>query len=203
MQGMVLWVSGIVASAVALVLTAASKMYYVHMLVAALVCLGFALLALREGRTADGRPGVAGALVASRIWHMGLVWAWGALSLLAMYGTQILTWREWPQFLVALVLLSAVCLLVSQSVARDVAAQRDDGSMLGLARILILTQLVAMPIVMIGLLVDGKMWRFTTAAGQRANWQDWGANNVFFFGALAITVLAWNAWTLLRARPAQ
>lgn len=202
MPGMVLWVSGIVASIVALVLTAAAKMYYVHMFVAALVSLGFALLAFRGGRAGDGEPGATSALAASHIRHMGLVWTWGALCMMAMYGTQILTWREWPQFLVALTLLAAVCLFVGQSVAKDAVARRDDGSILGLARILVLVQLVAMPIVMIGLLVDGKMWRFTTAAGQRANWQDWGANNVFFFGALAITALAWNAWSVLRARTA-
>ena len=42
-------------------------------------------------------------------------------------------------------------------------------------------QVAGMVIVMVGLLVDGKMTRFAKA---RPGWEDWAANNIFFFGAM-------------------
>jgi hypothetical protein len=43
---------------------------------------------------------------------------------------------------------------------------------------------------MVGLLIDGKMWRFFTVPGQKPGSQDWGANNFFFFGALAQALIS-------------
>ena len=203
MTSLIAWTGAIVASVAALVLTSAMKLYYLHILVAALTSVAVALRAFQGGRPTSIAPADASKLLSGHLRDMGLVWTWGALALLSMYATQILTWREWPQFFAVFAALAALCLFVGRALAKDAAAGSDDGTMVGIARILVLAQLVAMPIVMLGLLVDGKMWRFTTAAGQRANWQDWGANNVFFFGALAIAALAWNAWSVLRARAAK
>ena len=51
---------------------------------------------------------------------------------------------------------------------------------------------------MIGLLQQGKMSRFFSEAGQRPGSEDWAASNIFFFGALAMAAVAWNALTVLR-----
>jgi hypothetical protein len=45
--------------------------------------------------------------------------------------------------------------------------------------------------------IDGKMWRFASEAGRRDGWQDWAANNFFFFGALALACIAANALALM------
>ncbi len=68
-----------------------------------------------------------------------------------------------------------------------------DETMLKIARGFSIFVMVAMLITMFGLLVDGKMWRFTTVAGLRRGSQDWAANNIFFFGAMALAAISANA----------
>ncbi|MEZ5854292.1 MAG: hypothetical protein R3D67_05895 [Hyphomicrobiaceae bacterium] len=69
--------------------------------------------------------------------------------------------------------------------------------MFNVARGFALFLLFAMVITMVGLLVDGKMWRFTTVAGLRRGSQDWAANHIFFFGAMALAAISWNTLTLI------
>jgi hypothetical protein len=52
-----------------------------------------------------------------------------------------------------------------------------------------------MVVVMIGLAVDGKLMRFAKA---RPGWEDWAANNIFFFGAMALAAI--GAHALLASR---
>lgn len=207
MVGMVAWMLGIAVSTVLLVLTAAKKLYWAHMAITALVSIVVAVLAFQEMRAATARPGDTSHRSGTLIRHIALVFCWGAIALAVTYGAGVLTWREWWHYMLAFLVLAGVCLFVSMALLKDGDAGRDDATMLGVARILSLVLLVAMPIVMVGLLVHdgrsfklgGKMLNFYTEAGQRTNWQDWSANNVFFFGAFAAAALAWNAFDLLRA----
>jgi hypothetical protein len=89
--------------------------------------------------------------------------------------------------------LGAVSLFFAVTLKGGGAGHGGDETMLKLARYLAMAQLVGAAVVMVGLLVDGKMWRFKTAAGQRAGWEDWAANNIFFFGALALASISWLA----------
>jgi len=114
--------------------------------------------------------------------NMGLIWIWGALSLLVTYATGIVSWREWPAFFVVFAGLGAACLFLGSRLPDA------NATLLKVSRYLGMLQLGGMLVVMIGLVVDGKMSRFLEI--QDRNWQDWAANNYFFFGAMALAILS-------------
>jgi hypothetical protein len=180
---MVLWVLGMAAGVSGLVLTAAARATnlqaaYAHMAIAAIMGILFAVLAVRECRTmqaAGAAPLDVGSINAR---HMGAVWAWGALLLLITYGTGILAWKEWWHFFIAFALAGSLCLLFAAMVKHSAAMQRW-------ARYLALSQLAGMILVMLGLLIDGKMVRFL-----EPRHTDWAANNIFFFGAMALAAIS-------------
>jgi hypothetical protein len=154
------------------------------MLVTALVCLVYAIVALWERRrlvSADaGKAGVAAGTAVS----MSLVWAWAALSLLLTY-VLVLSWHEWWQYVLGAGVIAALCLLFASMMARDAAAGREDQTLLSLARYLTVGQLVGMVAAMIGLVLDDKMPRSPAEP-------DWAANTIFFFGAAALAVISLN-----------
>ena len=91
-------------------------------------------------------------------------------------------------------------LFLSVTLRKDNDMSMGDETMIKIARSFSIFVLVAMVVTMIGLLVDGKMWRFTTLAGLRRGSQDWAANNIFFFGAMAQAAISWNAIALTGGR---
>ena len=120
-----------------------------------------------------------------------------AISLLATYAFRILTWREWLSFFLAVMAMGGLTLFLSATITKDADAKSTDDTMMKVARGYSIFILVAMVIAMVGLVVEGKMWRFTTVAGQRDGWQDWAANNIFFFGAVALACVAGNNLALI------
>ncbi len=192
MSSLVIWVLGIGLSTGALVLAAAQKLFYVHMGIAALVSILIALASFSEARAAETEPGGAGRSVDISLRHMGLVWTWGALALFVTYASDILSWREWWQFFIVFALLACLSLFLSATLRKDAESGASDDMLTKVARGFSIFILVAMLITMVGLLVDGKMWRFKTLAGLRRGSQDWAANNIFFFGGLALAAISWN-----------
>jgi len=194
MTSMVIWVLGIAVSVSVLVLSAAMSQYYLHMAIAALISILVALASFKETRDAmaggGGRPELA---LGVPLRHMGLVWTWGAIGLLFTYAFNILSWREWWQFFIAFFILAGLSLFLSAILRRESESGLSDPMLVKIARGFSIFILVAMLITMVGLLVDGKMWRFTTVAGVRRGSQDWAANNIFFFGAMALAAISWNA----------
>ena len=199
MSGTIFWVLGIGASVAALVLTAAQMLFYVHMVIAASVAVMVALTAFVESRAAslDGKANV-GLQVSANLRHIGLVWTWAALTTFVTYSFDILQWREWWHFFIAFLAFAGLSLFLSATLQKDAEAGASDETMFKIARGYALAILCAMPVVMIGLLQQGKMSRFFSEAGQRPGSQDWAASNIFFFGALAMAAVAWNALTVLR-----
>lgn len=193
MTSMIIWVLGIGVSAAALVITAALKQYYLHMAVSALISILVALASIHETRSAASGPATSGHGIDIAMRHMGLVWCWGAISLLVTYAFGVLSWREWWQFFIAFFVLAGLSLFLSATLRKDDDASMGDPTMVRIARSFSIFILVAMVATMVGLLIDGKMWRFTTIAGLRRGSQDWAANNIFFFGALAQAAISWNA----------
>ena len=120
---------------------------------------------------------------------MGLVWIWGALSLFVTYFF-ILTWKEWLVFTGAFAAVGILCLLFAAALDNDEQKGRKDQTMLSLARYLSIGQIIGMVLAMVGLVIDGK---FPVTVKANAGWQDWAANNIFFFGALAIAIITANA----------
>lgn len=200
MASMVIWMLGIGLSVAALVLAAALKHFYVHMVLAAIIGLFIAFVSHQDVRRVETGPmgGQRGIEVALR--HMGFVWVWGALGLLATYAFGILTWREWWQFCIGFMLLAGLCLFLASTMGRDAETGVADVLLTKVARGFAIFILVAMIITMVGLLIDGKMWRYFTRVGQRPGSQDWGANNIFFFGALAQALISTKVITLTGAQ---
>jgi hypothetical protein len=163
-----------------------------HMGLTALVCLGFAALAVwRRHRLVAGGAGEA-ALASSTAGAMALVWAWAALSLLLTY-VFVLSWGEWWTYVLGAGVIAALCLFFAAAMSRDAAAGREDATLLKLARYLTIGQLVGMIVAMIGLILDDKMPRDPQQP-------DWAASTIFFFGAAALAAISMNA---LRGTPAQ
>jgi hypothetical protein len=187
---MVLWTIGIAASVAAMVLAAASRgsditMAYAHLVIAAAMSIYFALLAIRENQALANAGASYPRIASNSARFMGLIWAWAALNLALTYGTGVLAWREWLVFTVACVVIGGFCLLISVALRKDAEAGRRDETLIKVGRILAIVQLVGMVIAMIGLIVDGKMTRFL-----EPRYTDWAANNIFFFGALAIAAVS-------------
>lgn len=189
MLSMFNWMLSITLGVSLLAVSAGMGQPLVNMTAAALVGLAIALVAIRENRMLRNTGSPEGIVAASTARHMGYIWTWGALSLLVIYAF-ILSWKEWLVFFLAFAVAAVLCLFVANALQRDAEAGREDPTMATVARYLTIGQLVGMLITMIGLIVDKKMIRFTTEAGQRIGWQDWAANNIFFFGALALAIVS-------------
>lgn len=198
MSSMVIWMLGIAGSVSLLVLTAALNLFYLHMIVAALVSVLVALAAFREVRLDGSNLSEVTQRTSYLLRHMGLVLAWAALGIFATYAFKILTWREWLQFFIALMVLAGLTLFLAATLRKDAEAGIGDATMVKVARGYAMVMFGAMVITMLGLVIDGKLWRFTTVAGMRPNSQDWAANNIFFFGALSMAALAWNTIKTLK-----
>lgn len=194
---MILGLAIIVMSLVMLVFTAAGRsaaggegltMAYAHMGICAVMAVAFIALAIREVRGVR-ETGETGAAKISGIiaQNTGLVFAWGASGLILTYGTGIVSWKEWPGFLIVFAGLALVSFFTARVHFSAAASGEIDPRFWKISRYLGLGLTIGMVIVMVGLLADGKMARFLEI--QRPNWQDWAANNYFFFGALALAVL--------------
>jgi hypothetical protein len=196
-KSIILTTAAIAASVIALVLTAAMKaktpaFAYAHLAIALAAAAAFAAVAIRDMSRLGAARATPSALAASNAGHLGLVWTWGALAIAVTYGTEVLSWREWWQFLLAFVLAAGLCLFFSATLKKDAAGGKVDHTLLGIARVLSIVQLVGMAAVVIGLLVDGKMSRFLTP-----RFTDWAANNIFFAGALAVAAISGYALKMI------
>ena len=82
----------VAVSLVVLVLTASMRAAdvqwaYVHMAVAAATALFVAFVGIRQCRALLDKGASASAVASSNAFYMGIVWAWGALALVATYAT--------------------------------------------------------------------------------------------------------------------
>jgi len=193
-SSLVIWMVTLTISVCAIILSAAAGKPEIHMAMTAFVSTAMALLAIRENRQLIGEGASRSEVAASTARYMGLVWVWGALGLLVTYFF-ILKWREWAYFFAGFAALGTLCLLIAATLDRDAKKGTDDETMMKIGRALSWGQLVGMLITMIGLIVDGKMTRFLNPA----KFGDWAANNIFFFGALALAAISLNA--LMATRP--
>lgn len=118
--------------------------------------------------------------------YMGLLWLWGGAALILVYAF-VLSWREWPHFSAAFVGVGLLSLGFSALLAKDAAQDRDDPTLLRIGRYLGIGQLVGMIATMAGLAIDpGKVFLAPTK-------NDWAANGIFLFGALALALVSAHA----------
>lgn len=192
MVSLIIWIVTISVSVSAVVIAAAARASEVHGYATGIVSLAIALLAIYEHRKLLDRGASEREVAASTARHMGLVWAWGALSLFVTYQPmlEILRWPEWGAFTIAASALAALCLLFAVILKREATSGAADTTFLDLARYLSVGQLIGMVIAIVGLMLDGK---FPAKVKADLNWQDWAANHVFFFGAIALAAITINA----------
>lgn len=198
MTSLIVWMATLTVSTALLVLSAAKGTANLHMVVAAVVALVVALAAIQESRTMRAQGESDASIASSNARYMGLVWTWGAVALFATYNF-VLSWREWFPFFMAFVTAAGLCLFFSATLKKDEANGESDPIMKTIGRYLTIAQVVGMVVVMAGLLIDGKMMRFAKA---RPGWEDWAANNIFFFGAMALTAIGLHALVASRQQKA-
>jgi hypothetical protein len=187
---MILGLLGLALSTAALVACAALRaqsleMAYVHAAVSALTAILIAVFAIRQCRAMLDAQASSSEVAASNARYMGLVWSWGALALIGTYASGVLVWKEWWHFAIAFVCAAGLSLWFSATLKKDADTGREDAALLRLARYIAIIQLVGMIAAVVGLIIDGKMRRFALP-----RYTDWAANNVFFFGAIAVALIS-------------
>lgn len=193
---MVFWMLAVAFSVMFLVVSAAGgssdpQMVYVHMSIAALVAVVFALISVRDTRQLIREGAPRNAVYASTIRFMGLLWTWGALALVITYGTGILNWPNWMPFFVAFFVAAGLCMFISSTLRRDLDRGEADDRILQVGGYLTATQLVAMVSAVIAISLSG------SASIGSAGSDIWAANQVFLFGALGLAAM--SAYTLKAA----
>jgi hypothetical protein len=189
MGSLAIWMISLAVGLAIMVLSGAAGDVTVHTIAAALIGLAIASVAVAENWQQRKAGASENVVAASTARNMGLVWVWGALSLFVTYFF-ILSWKEWLVFTAAFAIVGALCLFFAATLDRDEAAGRTDETVQKLAKYLSIGQLVGMLIAMLGLVIDGK---FPVSAKSNPGWQDWAANNIFFFGALSVAIITANA----------
>jgi hypothetical protein len=181
MSSLVIWMSALTISLCATLLSAAAGLPPVHMGVTAVVTLAIAIVAVQADRELAATRPNRSALAANTARYIGLVWIWAGVAIIVTYNFILPNWREWWQFSAGTLLVGCMCLILAAMFQRDADLGRDDENILKVARLLNVIQIVGMLVAAIGLVADHKFDFGASAA--RA---DWAANNIFFFGALAI-----------------
>lgn len=181
------WVFGLAVAACATVLTAALMDPKLHIAACALVAVAITLLAIRDHQQLIDNGAPTGAIASSTARYLGLVWAWGALSVLVTYLFVLeKVWPEWWQFFIGFAFAAIASIVFSIMLDRDRAAGRSDPILVKVGRILVQVQIAGMAVGIISLFVDHKFPRDVTHA-------DWAGNNILFFGALAIAAISLDA----------
>lgn len=188
MADLIIWMIAFTIGTSVTVISAATGNYDLHMGVTALVTLGIAIVAVQTHRKLMTEKSSRSALAAATSRYIGLVWIWAACAILVTYEF-ILTWRESFHFVIGLLVVGALCLGLAVMFDRDGEADKQDETMLSLGRTLNLLQVFGMLIAVIGLVADGKFG----LAARGAMRADWAANNIFFFGAIAVALIGAHA----------
>jgi hypothetical protein len=192
MASMVIWFVLITFSLSAMIVAAGAGMPVAHMLMTGLISVGIALVAIFENVKLRSQNAPKTAVAATTARNMGFVYVWGALAIAVTY-VFILRWHEWWHFMAAFAIAGVLSLFYANTLARDEQAGRSDRTMLDIGRYLTWVQLVGMVIAMVGMAIDGKLSRYLDPRHM-----DWAAQNIFFFGALALAII--SAYALWAAR---
>jgi len=197
---MVLWLLSMAISLALLAFTAGERsgniqMAYINMAIAAIAGVVFVVLALRSSQRLQESGASRMAIAADTALSMSLIYIWGTIGLAVIYGSGILIWKEWWQFLLVFLAVGLISLGMSILMQKRVKSGQEDEALLTHGDRAAIAQLVGMIIVTLGLLIDGKMVRFMVE-----RYTDWAANNIFFFGAAALAVISAHAlWARKRS----
>lgn len=188
MASLVIWMAAFTIGTCLAVLSAATGNQGLHLGVTGLVTLSIAIVAVQTHRQQLAQNAKRSALAATTSRYIGMIWIWAACALLVTYEF-ILSWRETWQFVIGLAIIGALCIGLAIMFDRDAETGKEDETMLSLGRTLNALQMVGMLMAVIGLVADNKF--ILTARGPIRS--DWAANNIFFFGAIAVALIGAHA----------
>lgn len=192
MSSIMAWIISLTLGLCGVIITAGAHQPFLNLLATGLVSVAFASLAIRENRALLADHANRSVIAASTARYIGLVWAWGGLSILVIYALVYEnTWPEWWQFFLSFATAAVGCIIFANMLGRDAEANHEDESVMSLGRLLVKLQLVGMAIGVISLFADGKFPRDTAHP-------DWAACNIFFFGGIAIAAICANALAAAR-----
>jgi positive regulator of sigma E activity len=184
MSSLVIWMFALTISLCTTILSAAAGVPSLHLGVTAIVSLAIAIVAVQAYRELAAERTSRSALAANTARYTGLVWIWAGIAIFVTYNYILSNWREWWQFSAGTLFVGCLCLTLAVMFQRDADEGHDDESILKVARLLNVIQIVGMLLAVIGLVADHKF-----DFGMSAARPDWAANNIFFFGALAIACI--------------
>jgi hypothetical protein len=159
-----------------------------HQLIAcAVIALLMTANAIRENLSLVSAGAPKTAVAGSTARNAGLVWAWGALSILLTYQLAIAEpWPEWWHFFLGFAIAAVGSMVYARTMERDEATGRVDEGVLKIGRALVWAQAIGVAAGLVSMFVDGKFPRASSYA-------DWAGCNIFFFGGLAIMLISLNA----------
>lgn len=192
-SSIVIWMIILTVSLSATVLSAAAGKPEVLMAMTGLVSLVIAIMAIREDRALRAAGASRAEVAASTARYMGLIWTWGALGLLIVYKFILIEWKEWWHFFLMFAGVAVLSLFFAATLSKDAQSGKEDETMLRLGRALTWAQLIGMGLTVVGLIIDPNK-SFMTAREP-----DWAANNIFFYGALALAAISANAILVARS----
>jgi hypothetical protein len=187
MSSLAAWMIALTLSICAIIITAALNAPGLHMIASGLVSVGLALTAIREHNDLQASGASKSEVGSSTARNTGLLWAWGALGIFVTY-VFILPerWPEWWQFFLGFAIAAVASIVFSNMLQRDTKAGHVDDNVMKVGRALVMLQLVGVLAAIISMFIDGKFPR-------SAEYPDWAACNIFFFGALAVAAISLNA----------
>jgi FtsH-binding integral membrane protein len=188
MSSMVVWMLSLTIGLCGTILAAGAFQPALHLAACGAISIAFAIMAMRENSRQTAAQTAPGIISATTAHYMGLVWSWGALTIVATY-LFILRWPEWWQFFLGFAVAAVLCLLYAAVMLHDAEKGREDSALLKLGRLLAAAQLVGMTIAVVGLFVDKKVTHFMAPT----RYPDWAANNIAICGAVALALISGHA----------
>ncbi|MEZ5925422.1 MAG: hypothetical protein R3D57_13660 [Hyphomicrobiaceae bacterium] len=190
---MIVWTMALVIGMSVQAIASAMPSVELHALISAMICLVIAVLAVRENEAAPRSDADVYALSATNARYMGIVWAWGAVTLTLTYAL-VLHWPEWWHFVLPFSAAAVLCLCFANLLTKGIEKSTAE-RILKISRFLAIVQLVGAVAAMVGLFIDGKLPFLTGMPSlieghYRLGAKDWAANDVFFFGAAALAVIS-------------
>ncbi len=200
MTVIIAWSVGVAVNLSLLALLAWTQSYYLHLVIAAAIPTAIvqSLYQSPPGLGTASRDPVGKATDALR--HIAGVWSWGALALIVIYASSILTWREYGRFVIVFTMLASASLVLATQISKAASTPDGGAKLLGAIRVGAIMVGVALAIVAVGLIIhDGRAFRLggkvingQLPVTQRDGWQDWAASHIFFYGAIAVSALSWK-----------
>ncbi|MGE3915083.1 MAG: hypothetical protein AB7F78_05230 [Hyphomicrobiaceae bacterium] len=198
-----IWMLGISSSVAIAVIAAATQSYYPHMAISALVSILIALAAFRELR--QPQPGDVTGRPDMPLRHIGLICAWGSLTIVATYAFDILSWSGWWRAFLFLLAVAGASLSLSTAMRKAREEGQADQGLLRLTQSFAIVLILAMFAAVADMSLGGHVSNSGAASELSRGHQDWAARNVFFFGAFAIAFLSGAAFkeTIRMLNPSQ